>query len=549
MTWHRLGIALAVALPLALASGLSAQNLEVELQRAIQRHSVTREHGAAIEAYRRIADQADASGLVAVAVEARLRLAETYRDAGNAKAREVYEEIIARYPAHAKTATAMRTGHSRRLLDKQIWDNNFPEWPMASPDGTQVLYTWWNGQDPGPGFQLRVMPIRVGSTSRQLLSGTEFTYLSPIGWSPDGRRALAFGATADDAQLLWVDTVDGTWRLLKSLGQSDGTGRYSLSPDGRYVAYSRLVKPKERNAQGRWVVTAPDQHIYVLPTDGPGEEVALVTGNNINEAPVWTPDGKRILFVSNRGTDTRFGLWSVAVEDGRRAGGEMYVGHGPTGRVSPIGVTDAGALYYVPERVAPGIGFDIFVADLETPGGRVTGTPVRLLDTNLDSNISPAWSPDGQRIAFVRARPGARDPNERYEIVVYSLSTRNERTLFSTYLGNTAPMWLRDGSALLVRRNYNNGLLGRWNPEADEEPRSVEAMAHAGLPVGWLRAAVSPDDRTLYFLVQDHAPEVRQRLVAFDLTSGEDRTVWTLTGRAVATGSLAMRPDGRSVSW
>ncbi len=83
--------ALVLVAPLALVATLAAQNLEVELQRAIQRETATGDSKAAIAEYRRIADRAGSNK--AVGAQALLHLAEAYERQGDAEANKVYEQM------------------------------------------------------------------------------------------------------------------------------------------------------------------------------------------------------------------------------------------------------------------------------------------------------------------------------------------------------------------------------------------------------------------------------------------------------------------------
>jgi Tol biopolymer transport system component len=172
---------------------------------------------------------------------------------------------------------------------------------MLSPDGTSVVYVENNNE-------LRVAPNVVGTRPTTVIVSSDHVYLELVGRAPDGRAVLVMRYTQDDgAQLVWASIDRKTLRPLRTLGHRDADDRASLSPDGRHVAYGLLATPRQRNAQGQWVASAPEQHIYVMQTDGSGNEQRIVGGSNINESPVWTPDGTRILFVSNR--DGAFGLW------------------------------------------------------------------------------------------------------------------------------------------------------------------------------------------------------------------------------------------------
>src|SRR5262245_6268715 len=65
-----------------------------------------------------------------------------------------------------------------------------------------------------------------------------------------------------------------------------------LSPDGRLVAYVRTttdIATGKRNAD-----------IYVVPADGSGAPRQLIGGDKTENSPRWSPDGRKIAFISNR---------------------------------------------------------------------------------------------------------------------------------------------------------------------------------------------------------------------------------------------------------
>lgn len=73
-----------------------------------------------------------------------------------------------------------------------------------------------------------------------------------------------------------------------------------LSPDGKTVAFTVQTVNLEQN-------TKPKQ-IYVVPTMG-GAPLQITTQGDDNERPQWSPDSKRIVFISNRGGSAQ--VWSM----------------------------------------------------------------------------------------------------------------------------------------------------------------------------------------------------------------------------------------------
>ena len=73
-------------------------------------------------------------------------------------------------------------------------------------------------------------------------------------------------------------------------------------------------------------------------------------------------------------------------------------------------------------------------------------TPPRQLTHNANSNSAPAWSPDGSRLAFVRAGSA---PTDKPQIFVLSLDGGEAQQLTKSEFGAGAPRWSPDGTRIL----------------------------------------------------------------------------------------------------
>jgi len=121
---------------------------------------------------------------------------------------------------------------------------------------------------------------------------------------------------------VWAIAVAGGKPQL--LGEGDAP---AIAPDGTRVALVR------------------DRRIWFAPLDGSKAAEAAFFARGSSESPSWSPDGRTLAFVSNRGDHSFIGLF--------------------------------------------------------TPG-----QPIRFLAPSTSRDSSPVWSPDGKRIAFLR-QPGA----------------------------------------------------------------------------------------------------------------------------------------------
>jgi Tol biopolymer transport system component len=216
------------------------------------------------------------------------------------------------------------------------------------------------------------------------------------------------------------------------------------SPDGQRVAFhcSEGVAPSG---------TEPDQRVSEIFVTN-GSEVTQLThmGVGVGAASAsWSPDGKRIAF----GTPyTRQpGLWVIDV-DGTEP--PVYLTSGGRPDWSP----DGKAIAFQSNREGKG---EIYVMQLNDPAD-----PVRLtdpLEVNPAVNQFPRWSPDGQKITFVRAEIDSGFEGTRQVYVMNADGTDQMR--LTTYIGdkdnrvpgiNDEPSWSPNGHSILFQRSMCN---------------------------------------------------------------------------------------------
>lgn len=179
---------------------------------------------------------------------------------------------------------------ARQLTRYTIDDGQELTSVQLTPDGSHVVYV--RGGDHGANFddELPVNPLGMPTPNRVQVWTVPFSGGEP-----------------------------------KSLGEGDAP---VVSPKGDVVVFER------------------DRQLWSAPIDGSGAAARIITARGSNGGAVWSPDGKRLAFVSNRGDHSLIGIYSAP---------------------------DVPIVYLAPS-------------------------------TNRDA--SPRWSPDGSRIVFVR-RPGA----------------------------------------------------------------------------------------------------------------------------------------------
>jgi TolB protein len=219
-----------------------------------------------------------------------------------------------------------------------------------------------------------------------------------------------------------------------------------------------------------------NKEIYVMNADGSDQRAATANGS-INTFPDWSPSGDAIVYTSYRYRDQPLLFVSSR---GRLAPGRLLPDLGD-GRPEYRGVLDPAG-----ERIAlvasePGSASDIFTV-------LRSGRGLRRLTNNRSIEVSPTWSPDGERLAFVSDRTGSP------QIYIMDADGSNQRRL--TYNGdyNTGPAWSPDGLWIAYETRVN-GQFDIWliDPEGSvnvplvTHPRSDESPSWA------------PNSRTLVF--------------------------------------------------
>jgi Tol biopolymer transport system component len=376
-----------------------------------------------------------------------------------------------------------------------------------------VAYGWYNRDN---YFDLRLVGMD-GSPPRVLYAGRELTYLEPADWSPDGRTVLAVLYGKDQTyRIVLIAVPDGSVRVLKTFDRQTPQ-RPRFSPDGRFIAYS--IPQALGTAQ---------HDIFLLALDG-GRDIALVQHPANDVMADWVPDGRRILFGSDRsGTP---GAWSIQVADGIPQGSPELLKPDMGQGTSPVGFARDGSFYYAVSTPMT----EVYVAELDLATGRLLGEPTLATERFAGSNSRPDWSSDGRQLVFLSKRaPGAWAPRV---ICVRDSESGAVRELATEVNRVSWVRWSPDSRYLLVAASVDGAFpIGRIDLQSGGFERLAETAQ--GWPAVW-----SSDGRAIIY----HKAQLGAKKMAIvwrDLAAGEEKELFSVTDPSHYAVSLALSPDG-----
>lgn len=305
--------------------------------------------------------------------------------------------------------------------------------PQISPDGTRVAYVLQRVDHDRNKYLSQIWVVDTASGETWRYTTGEKRDTSPR-WSPDGRYLAFLSDRAGKRQLWLIDTEGGEARQLTDV--PNGAGDPAWAPDSRRLAFTgkvgeayaegktsdgdtykppRVFRRNRYKADGEGYLDDTRRHIFVVEVgegDAKPEPKQITEGDWEDNNPVWSPDGERIAFTSNRTADRDYtnsgDLWTVSASGGeptclteqKEAGAVVAPSYSPDGRLIAFFGHEGGP-------VSSGYNMRLWVvaADGSSAPRCLTSDVDRSFGNLAMSDIRqtppvqpPHWSPDGRTL-------------------------------------------------------------------------------------------------------------------------------------------------------
>ncbi|RKU07382.1 hypothetical protein C6502_19125 [Candidatus Poribacteria bacterium] len=271
--------------------------------------------------------------------------------------------------------------------------------------------------------------------------------LTPLIVAIDAQAQIAFVSKRDGNFDIYVMDADGgNPRRLTNNPARDYAP--SWSPDGK-----RIVFCSDRDGhvpEGRVFHTS---EIYVMDADG-GNQQNLTNHPSNDRNPSWSPDGQRIVFQSYRDNDRNHNIEIYVMDaDGSNL---QRLTNNLAADEDPAWSPDGERIVFTSAREGHFIDLDENITDeiyvMDADGGNQ-----RRLTENRNNDWDPVWSPDGKRIAFAADRKG---DFEKFDIYVMDADGGNQQKLTNNRVWDSSPSWSPDGEriAFYSRRDGNSDI-------------------------------------------------------------------------------------------
>ena len=233
-------------------------------------------------------------------------------------------------------------------------------------------------------------------------------------FSVSGNGVLTYQAGSTKSQLVWFDR---SGKRLEAVGDPDSYETIALSADGRRAAVGLL------DADGR------ESDVWLLDLSR-GAKSRLTFDPQSDGEPLWSPDGKRIVFTSNRAGDGHIHLYGTSAT---ATGDDQLLLGSDSDDIATSWSRDGKNILFM--RFKNGARVSVWLLSL------ADGQAKPLLQSNAFGQAVATFSPNGRFIAY------SSDESGRAEVYVRAFPFSDEKWVISSG-GGDLPLWRNDGKEI-----------------------------------------------------------------------------------------------------
>lgn len=368
--------------------------------------------------------------------------------------------------------------------------------PVFSPDGKSVAFMRIIGEARNDIYTVPVL----GGTPHQLTFDKAF--VNGLTWTADGKKII-FSSRRDGGQSLWVVPLAGGEPTRLPVGGATASNP-TISRNGDRLAYRQgLIHP----------------NLWAIEISGSGPRVSrprpFVASATYNNSPQFSPDGKKVAFVSARSGDNE--IWTCEAENCSDPQESTFLkAVSGTPRWSP----DSKRIVF---DSRPRGHSQVLMVNAE--GGR----PVALTDGAAEDKV-PSWSSDGRFVYFSSNRSGASQ--------IWRVAASGGQPSQVTQQGGFAAFESSDGRFLYYVKDDQAGIW-RMPTGGGDEVRMLPLPS----PEHWGDWALL--DRGIYYV---NEAGTHPAIEFFDLATRKVSRIADLDGPPPAGDQgFAVSPDGRRI--
>lgn len=363
--------------------------------------------------------------------------------------------VVGCTPSTDSPAQSGNSTHPTSSANAHRAPSPFPADGFDQPTAPQVVNVFGevNGAATGRG------PLS-GEAAFQQHTFTDEGYDSDVAVDPTGKW-LAFSSTRNsEHQSIYLQRVDGTAVTQLTDGNSDDAYP-CFSSDGKQIAFSST-------RAGNW-------QVFVMDVDG--HNITQVTAGPMQAVhPSFSPDASRLVYC---GLGARSGQWELWTAD-LKTGEKRMIGYGLFPVWSPDKSADRIAFQRARQRGSRW--FSLWTMDIIDGEGR------RATEVAVSANaaiLSPAWSPDGKRLAFTTiVQPdggGSSKVKGQTDIWAIDADGANRQRLTDGRGENLMPFWASDNRVYFI--SDRGGTECVWSVRAEsDQPALAKTSSRKDAP-------------------------------------------------------------------